>query len=308
MRRWILGSALFVGVMSALNVFCERETDGFFPYQIPDSLPSHPEWDSKPLSVEDQAELFEIFSQPFTYLGKGHQCFVFQSKDERTILKFPFHSQLIPPLWMRPIPLLSDIFRTRVLHKRQNKLHKDAMSYRLAFDRLKNDTGLLFLHLNRTERTLPMVTVYDKIGVQHQLLLDHMEFIVQKKAEQLYPMLDQWMERGEVDLAKQGLSELIALFARRFERGIEDRECVLNTNYGFLEERAMQIDIGRLRECVSILSSEEQKEMIWGIFEPLTAYLELQYPELAAHLAWERARYENPIRSLSSPSESSLAE
>lgn len=308
MRRWILGSGLFIGVMSALNVLCLQQTDGFFPYQIPASLPHHPEWECAPLSQTDRSELLEILSQPFTYLGKGHQCFVFESKDQRTILKFPFHSQLIPPVWMRPIPLLSDLFRTHVLHKRQGKLHKDAMSYRLAYERLKMETGVLFIHLNRTQNTLPPVTIYDKIGVQHQLPLDNMEFIVQKKAEQIYPTLAKWIEGGQIDRAKQGLSELVALFALRFERGIEDRECVLNTNYGFLEGRAMQIDIGRLRECTSILSLQEQVENIWGVFEPLTAYLELQHPELADHLAWERARYEKPIRSLSSPSESTLAE
>lgn len=287
MRKAILG----IGVFGTLCWLCPRATDGFFPYPIPSSFPFHPEWEADRLTAEEKKEIDLLCSQPFFYLGKEHQCFVFESKDQSAVLKFPFHSQTLPPFWLRPIPFFAERFHTKKILGKQKKLQTDAMSYLLAFDQLKMETGLLCVHLNRTKHNLPTVVLFDKIGVKQTVALDDFEFVIQKKADPLIATLDRWMANGEVTCAKGGLSALISLFANRYAKGIEDGEYVLEGNYGFIEGVPMQIDVGRLRVCPETVSLAEQEAMIWGVFEPLTAYLKEHHPTLAEHLDAERARY-----------------
>lgn len=291
MFRSLIYWLLFIGGMSILNIFCYQQTDGFFPYRIPKSLPYHPEWE---ITSPDRSVLDPIFSQPFVYLGKGHQCFVLQSQDGNYVLKLPFHSQMLPPLWLRPIPLISDIYHTNKLLKRQRKLQTDKQSYLLAYNQLQKETGLIYIHLNRTQSLGYQIIAFDKIGVQHVIPLDQVEFILQKKAKQLYPTLKEWMDLGQIELAKQGLSELVNLFTSRYAKGIEDRENVLDTNYGFLDGHPIQIDIGRLRTCEKPLDRSSQAAIIWSIFKPLSAYLECNYPPLATHLNQLRGEFEFP--------------
>ncbi len=285
MSRWLIGTALFATIFFSLNQICHHATDGYFPYEIPASVCNHPEWDVAP------KEVIHLLNQPYYYLGKGHQCFVFESEDRTTILKFPFHSKMIPPIWLRPIPFISDIYYSRKRQKKARKLQQDTESYLLAYRQLQEDTGVHYIHFNRTEKTLPQVKLYDKIGVVHTLCLNHMEFILQHKADHLFETIDRWMHAGQIELAKRGLLDLIDLFKRRFDLQIEDREYVLNGNYGFLNDRAMMMDIGRLRTLKEPLSKETQATLIWGVFTPLSAHLEQHYPELALFLEEERKSY-----------------
>jgi hypothetical protein len=271
---------LFLVGMTVLNLLCEKQTDGFFPYQISASQ-------QVGANKGDERLLKLITSQPFSYLGKGHQCFVFESQDHQYVLKLPFHSQIVPPLWLRPVPFFSDLYRERQIPRKKRKLNKAISSHTMAFEQLHKETAVVYIHLRRTSTLQQTVPLIDKIGVQHLIDLDRTEFILQKKGEQLYPTIEKWMEQGEIEQAKAGLSGLITLFYSRYRQGIEDKEKVLNTNYGFLDGHAMQIDIGRLRKIKEPKNRDTQTKEIRGVFAHLHAYLKERFPELADHLEKE---------------------
>src|SRR5580700_10710555 len=91
-----------------LKKFCYKQTDGFALYKICSSLSYCPEWEiSNPL-LQDSG-ITTLFDQPFYYLAKGAQAYVFASRDGKTVIKFFRLYHLRPPLWLSalqlPLPL-----------------------------------------------------------------------------------------------------------------------------------------------------------------------------------------------------------
>jgi hypothetical protein len=254
----VLKSLLFVIGFFSVARFCKTQTDGFAitkitPSFIPLSWPAH-------LPAEKTRS---ILHQPFTYLGKGVQSFVFASADGEYVIKF----------------IRQDHWGHRK-KKKQSRLTRDFTSYQIAYDHLRDETGLLYLHLSPTDFLHEKITIIDRLGIHHVLDLDQYEFIVQRKAALIYPTLEKWIAEKKIEEAKEALSSLVHLLDLRLQKGIFDKDSDLNTNFGFLGTQAMQIDIGRFRTPSHPLDKAE----IVRITDHLHQWLMVQSPELDIHL------------------------
>jgi hypothetical protein len=87
MRRLFLSFLIAISLSWTAVV----RTDGFSPAIIGEPLLSR---DDPCVNTEVKA----IFFQPFRYLGKGRQCFVFESQDGQTVLKF-FNQNYLKMPW-----------------------------------------------------------------------------------------------------------------------------------------------------------------------------------------------------------------
>lgn len=278
-------------VLSAVLIkqFCYRKTDGFAMNKIRSTLPHRAEWETKPLSSLEQEELSHVLDQPYYYLAKGAQSYVFTSADGKSVIKFFRIYHLTPPLWVSalsfPLPLMPLKIR-KVLDKRQ-ELEKDFESYKIAFEEMKEETGLLYMHLNKTKRLNKQLTLYDKIGIAHQVDLDEMEFLVQKRATLVYPAIDQLMKTEGPEAAKEAISALVRLLMQRCEKGILDKDPDLNTNFGFLDKTPVQIDIGRFRREEERKKPQVYCDEIHRITDNFRQWLDGSYPQLSEHLLQE---------------------
>jgi hypothetical protein len=271
---------LFIAAAFFLQRFCHKQTDGFAIEKISSSLTYHPEWAAE--SKETPAHIASILSQPFTYLGKGAQSYVFESEDKKYVLKFFRHSHMRPPLWTSlglPLPR-----RQKKIDTSWSKLNKDFRSYKIAFEELKEETGLIYLHLNKTDHLKQKVSILDKLGIRHELEIDEMEFLLQRKATLLYPQLKKWIDERDINQAKTGLSSLIELLALRFEKGIYDKDPDLNTNFGFCRNRAIQIDVGRFKKDPAMCDREVCHHSLIRITDHLKQWLDGCCPELSQYL------------------------
>jgi hypothetical protein len=270
---------LFLAVFAGVGFFCSVQTEGFFPYQIPKSAPFQSQWEVVSSEEANKALLRQICAQPFSYLSKGDQCFVFASQDHQYVIKLPYHGKCLAPFWLRPWPYIAEAYRARQMEKKQRNIHKSAMGYLFAFEKCKEETGLLYLHLNRTTDLRCQIRVQDKIGVQHLIDLDTVEFMLQRKGILLHAAIERWMQQGNKEAAQRGLSALVTLFFQRYAKGFEDKEQCLEKNYGFVGEVPIQIDVGRLRKC-AVQGRQEQVEAVRRTFSPFSQWLEEHYPEL----------------------------
>lgn len=59
-------------------------------------------------------------------------------------------------------------------------------SYKIAFEKLKEASGLLYLHLNHTTDLKKQVHLVDHLGSSYQVNLDDVAFLIQKKREPLF--------------------------------------------------------------------------------------------------------------------------
>jgi len=283
--RW----GAFVLCVLLVKQFCHRKTEGFALYKILSNLPFHAEWTSPPLSEEESGALTTLLNQPFHYLAKGAQSYVFISEDQETVIKFFRIYHMRPPLWMRALQLPAALqpYRIRKMLEKREELAKDFQSYLIALKEMKEETGLLYVHLNKTSHLQKHLTLYDKIGVIYDVDLDKMEFLVQKKAELIYPSIKKLMDVEGEAAAKEAIGALVQLLVTRCEKGIFDKDPDLNTNFGFLHKQPVQIDVGRFRYETTAPSPAVYHSQILRITDNLRQWLDCNYPTLSEHLLSE---------------------
>lgn len=273
----------FCGLAILVIAYCgsTKHTVKIFPYAIPPSLPFHPEWELSSLSPDEQRK---IFAQPYTYLGKGEQSIAFESEDHRYVLKFPYHHHRLPPSWLQWIPLLGKRYEEKLNRSIHKSLIHDAHSLMLAFKAWKEETGLIALHWNRTSTLRCSIVLVDGDHMIHTVDLDTVAFTIQKKANLIYPTLAQWMESGQDDLAKEGLSRLVKFLYHCREKGIEDEDKHLENNMGFIGTTPMHIDFGHLKKREHPCNPEVERKEIQQLLLPLKEHLDTTYPELSQFL------------------------
>lgn len=281
---WFLKLLLLLLVAIPLQRFCHRETDGFAFRKITSTLSFNPEWEIPPPDPQTLTEIKQALSQPFHYLSKGAQSYVFASSDGNYVLKFFRHDHMRPEPWHY---LLSADHRKERGKLAESKLLKDFKSYTIAFEKLKDSTGLVYLHLNKTQELNIETPLYDKIGVLHKTQLDQMEFLLQKRATPFFPTLEKWVNTGEVGTAKQALTHLVYLLKGRLKGGIFDKDPDLNSNFGFLEGVPLQIDVGRFKIDRFYQNPQVYKREVARITDNLHQWLEAHSPELCQHLKEE---------------------
>src|ERR1700722_6889309 len=123
-----------------------------------------------------------LLDQPYAYLGQGSQCYVFVSEDDKYEIKFFKHqrSRLHPSFaWIAPNKDAAKKKKWRGLQT----------SCALANEKLSNESGLLYLHLTKTDIFKKRLGISDKLKRLYEVNLDDHEWILQKKGKLLYPTL-----------------------------------------------------------------------------------------------------------------------
>src|ERR1700722_307569 len=276
------------GLFDLTAKFCEKKTDGFSVAFIHSDLKYDPTWETTFPSKEAHAELETVFAQKFWYLGCGGQSFVFASEDGNYVIKFFKNRKFRKPysyLLRLPLPGNLDLYRLNKLRKALFKLKRDFTSYRLAYEELREETGLIYLHLNKGTQLYRSIQIVDKLGITHQIDLDNIEFLVQRRAKLLFPHIDQLMEQGNITGAQQTLHAVVEALAGRCKKGIFDEDPRLPNNLGILGQRAMFIDIGRfVPDPTRIHPSVYANDVKTITSKRLRPWLEQSHPELVSYL------------------------
>ncbi len=269
--------ALFIAACILIERLCHQATDGFEVANIHSTLTPRPEWESAPISDEERAALQIILTTPFRYLGKGAQCYVFLSQDEKYILKFFKFQHLRLPALLHTIPLPNMLhnWREAKIIKKEAELTKLFQSYRLAFDELKDESGLIFVHLNKSDALNCEFSLVDRLNITHKIGADNLEFVLQKRADLVLPALQ--AQKNDLKQAQALLGSLVNLLHTLDQKAIYDRDPHLTKNFGFINDRAVLIDCGSLAKK----NSEDKLEVKAGA---LKKWLWAEYPQLLPYL------------------------
>lgn len=256
-----------------LERFCYFQTGGFSTHKIITEFRIGQEIENKEENVK------ELLNQPFHYLGKGVQFYAFLSEDGKTVLKFIKQKHSSPSQWF---------YTMAGSHRKQRKrLSKIYSSCHLAYEFLKEETGLISIHLNPKFGTTEFpVTLYDNLGIKHTIDINTTSFILQKKA---LPLLDQfavWQKEGAKDKAKEGINELVNLIRKRAQLGICNKDARVR-NFGFIDDKIMEIDLGsfvkkrklRVKEKL-IFETTELKKWLEEYDQELSDYLTEKIQEI----------------------------
>lgn len=254
---------------------------GFYLPLILSNLPNDPRWEVPQLPTEETPFIHHLLSQKFTFLGSGGWCFAFLGEDGKTVLKFYKHTHLTlteilkdfsfnklllhPPKWPENLPYFQEFnFKSCIL----------------LYTQVKERTGLLHIHLNKTEGRYPKVTLIDPSGVHHTVDLDQTEFVIQEKGELLIPHFQRLASLGEKEIAKKSVDELLACLMTFYRKGIKDFDKSIRKNFGFVEGKAITLDISSFGLDPSLKIPEEGKKEILLKTRRLARWLKKHQPDL----------------------------
>lgn len=283
MKRWMIGIAVFVVCFCCLvrlDRFFFKHNSSFCSRFIHSTLPYNPQWDILSLPEEQQQEIFQILDQKFYYLNKGNQTYSFLSEDGNFVLKF-----CRSPSALRPLPWISHTFAKiksfgayddkRGLKKLYNSFH----SYKLAYQELKEETGLIYIHLNRSSDLKKKITIVDKLGSHYRISLDQVSFLLQKRAELIYPALERYSQEKNFHCAKHSIESMLELFLCSAQKGIINHDAIMHKNYGIAKGKAIHIDVGKFGRDEKIKEAKELKNHIIAMTSSLKKRIEKSYPE-----------------------------
>ncbi|MBU6446454.1 MAG: hypothetical protein KGQ49_03535, partial [Verrucomicrobia bacterium] len=135
----------------------------------------------------------------------------------------------------------------------------------MAYHQLRVETGLIYIHLNPTQG-LPLIHCKDPLGRSTHIALDPLRFVIQRRGEEFEKTLLE--ARTDPAKMKQRLDQWFALIQARASLGIWNQDSNLTRNFGFLEDRAIELDFGNYHtEGANAPSTEiercRQKMRLW---------------------------------------------
>lgn len=248
-------------------------------------IPNRPEWNLPPPTLAETKQLDEILNQKFHYLAKGAHCFAFVSEDQKYVIKFhrfASHLRIFP--WLNhPLSYRFSKRRQAILNHNVQKLSDNMKSYVNSAQVLKEETGMIMVHINHTHFLQRKITIVDATKAEYQVPLDQVTFILQHKANLIYPTLDKLLAERKLEEAKQVVTHIIQLITQCCKKGYIDKDPVLRKNYGLLADRAIHIDVGDLVKDEKVQLKENYIPHVKEMTESLRVRLEKWYPELLSH-------------------------
>lgn len=262
-------------------------TDGFSIQRITSHFPqsmSQIKWNAPSPCLEETSEVNNALGQSYRYLGCGGQCFAFLSEDNQYVLKlFKTHFYHFGSLFFQTLPYIPKEKRDQKFAKALFKLKRDFNSYLIASRDLKDETGILYLHLDKGSDMKKKIRLTDKIGIAHELELDQHEFAIQRRAELAYPYLHSLIQQNDLEKARSAMRSLIDLSLDRCRKGFYDEDARVHCNFGFIGDRPIFIDIGRF-----VIDPSRQQRAIYekdiaAIAHQLREWVSTNYPQLTAY-------------------------
>lgn len=274
--------------------FCCRST-GFSIDKITSRLGYNIIWDIEPTSVKQREFLTQkVFPQKFYYLASGNQCYAFISEDREYILKFFKMQNLFPKDWLNGFPL-SLLQRIGFKRKPSNQFLYERIfaSYKDAYELLREETGLLYIHLNKTSEFRSKVTLIDNKGRNYSLNIDAVEFIVQQRAQMIYDRFSKLIKNENYEDLKICIRSFLQLIAARCEKGFIDQELSIRKNFGFVGNKAIQFGCATLARDGSMKYPLNFRNEILEIAEHLDNWAQEEYPEASLFIQEEAQKIIN---------------
>ena len=207
------------------------------------------------LSAEEKKEIQHILSQPFTHLGLGKQMTAYESEDKQYVLKLFNPRARLKDKSFQDIKHMKSLCTMKwfssAYFKRKERLLKIFNRHAIAFSKMKEEAGLLYVHLNPFTALDQTAHIIDKDGTQFDVHLKNVPFVLQRKVELAGARL------AREQNPEACYAQLRELFTIRAKLGFTDRIQTLHNNYGFYGDKAIQIDVGRINFSQDVLNNPE---------------------------------------------------
>ncbi len=223
----------------------------------------HPFNPTLALAENDSFPLEDFFSKPLYFTGMGSQCIVFAPKEGAFVLKICKANR-----YQSFFPFIPSSLR------QQDKKRSDFSNYLTAFTTLPEETGIVYLHLNKTDMKGQKIVLVDPLGLSYSVDASNLLFYIQKKA---VPFNDYIKGLNKEQLAGV-FHSLLEKVMNALQIGILIKDINPVKNIGFCQNKPIWIDPGRMMQYPGPVSAKQKQEALDLVFE----YLEPLFPDLVA--------------------------
>jgi hypothetical protein len=272
--------ATFPLILLAVGLYLCSFKRGFTVEKISSTLAYNEEWETTPLSATQREHLLnEVLCQTFYCLGSGRQGYTFASQDNKYVLKFFKMHKILPKNWLRDFPFsLFEKYRLENVEKRQDLFENIFRNFKAAFEQMPKETGLVYLHLNKTRDLKTKIKLVDHEGKKWFVDLDGKEFVVQLKAQRVSDyLLDLKENEEELRFAVRSLLQSIAALCMN---GYCDRSIDLCNNFGFAENQAILFDFTHFYADESLKQPRYLQAEVLSAVEKISQWAERFNPDL----------------------------
>ncbi len=278
-RSRFFNIVLIIALIVGIERFSYRARNGFSIGKVQRESTLNPQWQIAPL--QDPT----LLQQRFTYLGSGGTSFAFLGEDKKTILKLIKQHHLQGPQWLLRLPLpgflnqhLLKTYIQRELKHQHKRLPYLFTSCKIAYENLREETGLVYLALQGSEPC--KVELIDRLGFSHTVDLSQTSFALQRYATPLFAHLEALLKDEKAAQIKSIMDQLLDLISLRCERGISDRDPNLLINFGVTAKRVIEYDLGSYALEPALRTPAAQKRELYLATFALRAWLEKRAPSL----------------------------
>lgn len=285
-RKYLLRTLLIVVLIGAIygaGRLYYHLTDGFLLSNIMSHNEYDPRWDTRPLTIDENEKVLQILHQEFHYLGKGCQSYVFASQDGKYVLKFFKYQRLRPQQWLEFLSFIPfvDSYRQNKADMKRRKMEVFFRSWKIAFDHAPEETGIVYVHLNKGTNLNSQLKIFDKMGFEHLLNIDDFEFMIQKRASMLCDTINDYMSGGDISGAESMLEILVKRILSEYQRGIADNDHALMQNTGVVDGFPVHIDVGQFVLEESVKDPQFYMQELFTKTYKFRLWLKKKHPELS---------------------------
>jgi len=197
------------------------------------------------IDIIENKDLEKILNQKYKFLNKGRQSFVFVSDDNRYVLKlFRFH-RYRQSVFCNLISSFEIAKKyTKKIQDEKNDLYNESMnSYKIAYEKLKDETATIYVHLNKTNNLNRKFQIEDKFKNIHEIDLNEIGFALQKKACSFKKAL--LNARNDKKAFETLLNSFFDNLESMYSKNIINKDRHVIQNLGVIDNGVVEIDIGR---------------------------------------------------------------
>ncbi|MBS0625221.1 MAG: hypothetical protein JSS32_04155 [Verrucomicrobia bacterium] len=243
------------------------------------------------VSVEDD-RIEGALAQTYTYLGRGHQCYAFGSADGKYVVKLPRYDRYGLSFFLRSCRFsFLDEARKTTKADLDHRFSFILESFRIAYEELKEDTAVIYLHLNKTNCWKTPLKIKDRLGRTYLLDADRTAFILQEKKPIMMAAFQECLKRGDRKGAEEILDAFLAVVVKRAEKGIYNKDPSFLRNFGWDGERGIQIDIGSFYRKLGKTGTAASRQSFSETMGPVRLWLAQVDPEISE-------RFEKKVQSI----------
>lgn len=256
MKKWLLGIFIVIlGVVAWDISLISRYSIWFANHLL-----------TLPLTPEKSKELNALVSQRFTYINQGSTSEVFASEDGKYVIKV-FLEQSYQSKSRQHIPLLRSLAAYRKARKMEFLRAEACLN---AYGMLSHGTALTYYHLASTRQFHASIQLVDKEGRLKLLDLDKEIYYIQKKAVVAGEYIQRCIEKEDLDRAEKAIAHLLEFTMRLYRQGIVMVDLQFTSNFGFIDDLPVRIDIEHLsfkeswkKKCAPHLKKELKDFRSW---------------------------------------------